>query len=63
MTREGTASLGPILPHFIPTIFIAVFPKTLDGLLTLLRESGRHSKKSVAIFLFLAIKLTLITAM
>ena len=37
---------------------------SFDGLLTLLRESGRHSKSSVnavAIFLFLAIKSTLIT--
>ena len=44
-----------------------LLPKTIapsDGLLTLLRESGRHSKssvKAVAIFLFLAIKSTLIT--
>ena len=64
----GTASLGLLLPYFILTIFIAVFPKRIacsfDGLLTLLRKSGRHSKsfvKAVAIFLFLAIKSTLIT--
>ena len=25
----GTASLGLVLPHFILTIFIAVFPKTI----------------------------------
>ena len=25
----GTASLGLLLPYFIPTIFIAVFPKTI----------------------------------
>ena len=46
----GTASLQLLLPYFI--------------LLTLLREKGRHSKSSVkadAIFLFLAIKSTLIT--
>ena len=63
----GTAGLGLPLPYFILTIFIAVFPKndcSFDGLLTLLRELGHHSKssvKAVAIFLFLAIKLTLIT--
>ena len=54
----GTASLGLLLPYFILTIFVA------DGLLTLLRELGRHSKssvKAVAIFLVLAIKSTLIT--
>ena len=47
----GTASFGFLLPY-------------LDSLLTLLRESGRHSKssvKAVAIFLFLAIKSTLVT--
>ena len=47
----GTASLGLLLPYFIPTIFIAVFPKKIapsfDGLLTLLRESGRQSESSV----------------
>ena len=64
----GTASLGLRLHYLILTIFIAVFPKTvapsLDRLLTLLGESGRHSKssvKAVAIFLSLAIKSTLIT--
>ena len=47
--------------------FYCRFPKkdcSFDGLLTLLRESGRHSKssvKAVAIFLFLAIESTLIT--
>ena len=47
--------------------FYCRFPEnncSFDGLLTLLRESGRHSKSSVkvvAIFLFLAIKLTFIT--
>ena len=47
--------------------FIAVFPKTIAPSMDcciLLRESGRHSKssvKAVAIFLFLAIKSTLIT--
>ena len=46
---------------------ICRFPEndcSFDGLLTLIRESGRHSKssvKAVAIFLFLAIKSTLIT--
>ena len=59
--------LGLLLPHFILTIFTAIFPGndcSFDGLLTLLRDSGRHSKsvvKAVAIFLFLAIKSTLIT--
>ena len=54
----GTASLGLLLPYFILTIFIAVFPKTIATSmvrLTLLSESGRHSKssvKAVAIFLF-----------
>ena len=61
----GTASFGLVLPYFILTIFIAVFPKAIaHGLLTLLRESGHHSKSSVkvvAIFLFWAIKSTLIT--
>ena len=47
--------------------FYCRFPKSdcsFDGLLTLLRNSGRHSKSSViavAIFLLLAIKSTLIT--
>ena len=64
----GAASLGLLLPYFILTIFIAVFPKTIqcsfDGLSRLFRESGRHSKspvKAVAIFLFWPIKSTLIT--
>ena len=63
----GIASLGLLLRYFILTIFIGAFPRkdcSFDGLLTLLRESGRHSKssvKAVAIFLFLAIKSTLIT--
>ena len=46
----GTASLGLLLPYFILTIFTAVFPEndySFDRLLTLLRESGRHSKSSV----------------
>ena len=29
MTLGGTASLGLLLPYFILTIFIAVFPKTI----------------------------------
>ena len=64
----GTASLGLLLPYFILTNFYCRFPGendcSFDGLLTLLRESGRHSKssvKAVAIFLFLGIKSTLIT--
>ena len=60
----GTTSLGFLLPYFVLTVFFCRFPEndcSLDGLLTLLRESGRHSKssvKTVAIFLFLAIKST-----
>ena len=66
-TLGGIASLGLLLPYFILTNFYCRFPEndcSFDGLLTLLRESGRHSKssvKAVAIFLFLAIKSTLIT--
>ena len=47
--------------------FLFCFPEndcSFDRLLTLLKESGRHSKssvKAVAIFLFRAIKSTLIT--
>ena len=73
MTRDqttcslgGNASLGLLLPYFILTIFNAFSRNncSFDGLLTLFRESGRHSKnsvKAVAIFLFLGIKSTLIT--
>ena len=60
----GTASLELLSPCFIFTIFITENDCSFDGLLTLLRESGRHSKssvKAVSIFLFLAIKSTLIT--
>ena len=61
----GTASLGRLLPYFLQ--FLLPFFRndcSFDGLLTLLRESGRHSKSSVkafSIFLFLAIKSALIT--
>ena len=62
----GTASLRLLLPFFILTIFNAFSRNncSFDGLFTLFRESGRHSKSSVkalAIFLFLGIKSTLIT--
>ena len=46
----GIASLGLLLPYFILIIFIAVFPKT--------NAPSKSSVKAVAIFLFLAIKLT-----
>ena len=64
--RQKTCSLGGITwTHF--TLFHSYnfycrFPEndcSFDGLLTLLRESGRHSKssvKAVAIFLFLSFK-------
>ena len=58
----GTASLGLLFALFHSYNFYCRFPEndcSFDGLLTLLRESGRHSKssvKAVAIFLFLAIK-------
>ena len=58
----GTASLGLLLPYF--HCCFSENDCSFDGLLTLLRESGRHSKssvKAVAIFLFLTIKPTLIT--
>ena len=60
----GTASLGF---GFYLISFLQFFSRKrliLDGLLTLLWESGRHSKssvKAVVIFLFLAMKSTLIT--
>ena len=63
----GTASLGLLFTLFYFNNFYCRFSEndcSFDGLLTLLRESGRHSKssvKAVAIFLFWAIKSTLIT--
>ena len=52
----GTASLGPLLP-FHSYNFYCRFPEndsSFDGLLTLLRESDRHSKSSVkAVGIFL----------
>ena len=62
---SGTASLGLLFGLFHSYNFYCRFPEndcSFDGLLTLLRESGRHSKssvKAVAIFLFFAIKSTL----
>ena len=61
---SGTASLGLLFGLFHSYNFYCRFPEndcSFDGLLTLLRESGRHSKssvKAVAIFLFFAIKST-----